>query len=184
MDAYIGEIRLLPYPFAPMNWFACQGQTLPISGNAALFSIIGTMYGGNGTSTFNLPQLNSYSALGAGSAPGLTPYVPGEVNGIGAVNLITSQLPIHNHLLQAGSVAAGPTTSTNTPSSTVLLSKGINANTLASTSLYAPPPGNSSLGPATIGPPAGASGAAHDNPQPYLALQYCICYNGVFPPRG
>ncbi|WP_462200221.1 phage tail protein [Arthrobacter sp. B2a2-09] len=96
-DPFVGEIRLVGFNFAPTNWALCNGQLLPISQNAALFSLLGTMYGGNGTTTFGLPDLRGRAALHNGQGPGLSNYYQGQVSGTEATTLITSNLPPHTH---------------------------------------------------------------------------------------
>src|SRR5581483_11990107 len=99
MDGYIGEIRLFAPNFAPQNWLFCQGQLLAISQNQALFSILGTYYGGNGTSNFALPNLAGRAAVGVGVGPGLSSYVQGEITGSATKTLTIAQMPAHNHTL-------------------------------------------------------------------------------------
>lgn len=185
MDAYLGEIRLFPFGFVPTKWLPCAGQPLSTSTYAALFSILGTMYGGNGTTTFNLPLLVDYSAVNQGQGPGLTNYTVGMVNGINTVNLLTSEIPSHNHLIETGVVQASATTATNAPANAFLAkAEVVSGSNILSTYLYSTTTDNTLLASNTIGAPSGAAGSAHDNHQPYLGLQYCICIAGIYPPRG
>src|SRR5271170_5227535 len=103
MDPFLGEIKLTGFNFAPFGWAACQGQILDISQNTALFSLLGTTYGGNGTSNFGLPNLQARASMGAGNGPGLTPRVLGETDGVQNVTLLTTELPAHSHTLEADS---------------------------------------------------------------------------------
>src|SRR3954470_21278546 len=97
---FIGEIRLFPYNFAPRGWAFCSGQILPISQNTALFSLLGTTYGGNGQTTFALPDLRGRAAISSGQGPGLSSYTIGEVGGVESVTLNTQQMPQHQHQTQ------------------------------------------------------------------------------------
>src|SRR5580698_6054044 len=99
MDPFIGELRQFGFNFAPVGWALCQGQLLSISQNAALFSILGTQYGGNGTSNFGLPNLQGNVPIGQGSGPGLTPFTPGQTGGQTMHTLATNEMPQHSHAL-------------------------------------------------------------------------------------
>ena len=101
MDEYIGIIKLFAGNFAPRNWALCQGQLLPIAQNQALFSILGTTYGGNGTTNFALPDLRGRTPICFGQGPGLQPYVQGQTGGVETVTLIQTQIPAHTHMLNA-----------------------------------------------------------------------------------
>jgi microcystin-dependent protein len=107
MDPFIGEIRLMGFPFPPKGWQFCQGQLLPINQNQALFSLLGTTYGGNGTTTFGLPDLRGRVVLGVGSGPGLSPYIWGQQGGTEAVALTPAQMPPHGHTFTGTIQAAG-----------------------------------------------------------------------------
>src|SRR3954451_12837495 len=102
-EPFIGEIRAFGFNFAPVGWAKCEGQLLPISQNTALFSLLGTMYGGDGRSTFALPNLQDQTAVSFGQGPGLSPYDQGEEVGVPNVTLLTTELPIHNHFFNATS---------------------------------------------------------------------------------
>ena len=110
MDPYIGELRLFGFTFAPVGWALCNGQVLSISQNAALFSILGTQYGGNGTSNFALPNLQGQVPIGQGTGPGLTPFDPGSTGGEQTHTLVSSEMPAHSHSLTARPVASVNTT--------------------------------------------------------------------------
>jgi microcystin-dependent protein len=169
-EPFIGEIKMMSFNFAPRGWALCNGQTLPINQNQALFSLLGTTYGGNGQSTFQLPNLQSRvpNHMGAG-------FVEGQVGGAETVQLNTTQLPQHNHLLQAANTAglsAKPFNKFLAQSST-----GVDGST------YLPGAANlTALNPASL-QPAG-SGGAHSNIQPYLTINFSIALQGVFPSRN
>lgn len=178
-EPFLGQITLFPYNFPPKNWADCQGQLLPIAQNTALFSLLGTMYGGNGTSNFALPDLQGRVALGQGSLPGGSIYDMGEKGGQEAVALDTNAMPAHGHSLNA---TTDPGT-VNTPAGNVLASvvtgdfSGSNLG-----NVYNPGPRNTTLQPTAVGPSGGSQ--PHTNLQPSLALRYCIAMVGIFPTRG
>lgn len=192
MDGFIGEIRPFAFGFVPQNWLECNGQTLSIQQNAALFAVIGIAFGGNGQTTFNLPDLLGQTAVGLGTAPGNAIYWNiGEKNGTEQVALNTAQIPSHNHTLTMEQVAVATvqsTTATPTANSSWLSHpvQVVDATTAYNIpNLTKPATGvavDSTLDPRTIGPTG--SGAGHENRQPYLALTYCICNNGEFPARS
>jgi microcystin-dependent protein len=170
MDPFVGEIRAVPFNFAPKGWALCNGQLMPISQNTALFSLLGTQFGGDGVSTFGLPNLQGSSPLGAGSGPGLTPRVVGESGGEEAVTLIVSQMPAHGHGMHALSASA----TTGTPGTNVALAKTATAQVYRAATDLAVPGALAA---------AGAS-QSHDNRQPYLVLNFIIALQGVYPPRS
>lgn len=180
MDPYIGELRLFGFNFAPVGWAQCNGQLLSISQNTALFSILGTQYGGDGRSNFALPNLQGMVPIGQGSGPGLSPFVVGQTGGQPTHTLVSNEMPTHSHSLTAKRVAAVNTT----PAAGSSLSEGhgdargstFNVNTYTTNS-----PGTT-LKPAAVG--GAGSGAAHDNMQPSLTMNWCIAMQGVFPPRS
>ena len=177
-EPFIGQITLFPYSFAPLGWADCAGQLLPIRQNAALFSLLGTYYGGNGTTTFALPNLQGRVAISQGQGPGLSPYSLGEMGGVETVTLNPGESAIHTHSLNAASEHG----SANTPAGNLLATalegtprSGNRAN------IYNPATPDTTLAPVSI-TPAG-SGQPHNNVQPFLALRYCIAVQGMFPPR-
>lgn len=177
-NQFVGEILLIPYNFAPLGWALCQGQLLPISQNTALFSLIGTYYGGNGTSTFGLPNLQGSVAVGQGQGPGLSNYYIGQTAGETSVTLLSSQLPLHNHTIPA-SAASGRLT---TPSSATALG----ATGRGGAPAYGDPANFTSSAvsmAATSIAPLGGSGA-HNNLMPYQVLNYIIALQGIFPARS
>ncbi|GAB2511922.1 phage tail protein [Lysobacter humi (ex Lee et al. 2017)] len=174
-DQFLAEIRVFGFNFNPTGWAFCNGATMPISQNTALFALLGTMYGGDGKSTFQLPNLASRAACGAGQGAGLAPRVIGEAFGVEAVTLVASEIPAHTHSLTAYSQTAAGTGS-YTPvngGGLSLLASNAAARTYAATP-------NTTMGAAAVG---GGSDLPHNNMQPYLAMNFCIALQGVFPPR-
>ena len=167
-DQYIGEIRCFGFNFAPQGWATCDGSLVAIAQNTALFSLLGTMYGGNGQTNFALPDLRGRTSVGSGQGPGLSPYDQGQLGGQEQVTLTTQQLAAHNHPV-AGSSSA---TSKNPTGAVPALTEG-----------------GSSYGTtqdlAMSGTMTGLTGNSqpHENRQPYLALNWCIAVEGIFPSR-
>ncbi|MEI2691258.1 MAG: tail fiber protein [Anaerolineae bacterium] len=172
-DPFIGEIRLFGFNFAPRGWAQCNGQLLPIAQNTALFSILGTMYGGNGQTTFGLPDLQGRSALHFGQGPGLSYRDLGESGGEPAVTLVTSQMAQHTHTAAASTNLGDQTDPANNVWATGAGGRG--QNFYASGSDVA-------MSSQAIGPAGGSQ--PHNNLPPYLALNFCICLSGVYPPRS
>ncbi len=173
-DQYLGEIRIFANNYPPLYWAFCDGQILMIQQNSALFSIIGTYYGGNGTSTFALPNLQACVPLGQGNGPGLTPRVIGETGGEISVTLLTSELAAHTHTLQAHATRGGVAHAAPANGDALIVSSGGDAYSAA-----AP---NSQMGPQSLSIAGG--GQAHNNVMPILGLNYCIALSGNFPPRS
>jgi microcystin-dependent protein len=171
-DQFVGEIRAFAGNFAPTGWALCNGQLLPISQNTALFSLLGTQYGGDGRTNFALPNLQERSPIGAGQGPGLTPRTVGDSGGQAAVSLSASQIPAHSHALGA---ALSP--SSGTPASDVSL-----APLAGGAVAYRVPANRVNMDAATIGASGGS--APHNNRQPYLALNFIIALQGIFPARN
>ncbi len=171
MDPFVAEIRIFPFNFAPRGWAFCDGQLLPLSQNTALFSLLGTTYGGNGKSNFALPNMQGNVPMFWGQGPGLSLYDIGETGGAETVTLLESEMPGHAHNLMASNQPAED----RAPAGEIL-GRSVGA------SLYLSPP--SSL-QATAGEslaPAGGD-APHNNMMPYLTFNFCIALQGVFPPR-
>ena len=155
----------------------CNGQILPISQNAPLFSLVGTYYGGNGTNNFALPNLQTRAPLGMGQGPGLSNYTLGQFGGSASVTLSTSQIPSHSHALNCSSVGGN----SFTPLSGIWSEGGLTRNQ----ALYNPATGNPPLvamHPQALSPAGG--NVAHNNMPPYLTLNFCICLSGVYPSRS
>lgn len=172
-DPFVAEIRIVPFNFAPKGWAFCDGQILPLSQNTALFSLLGTVYGGDGKSTFALPNLQGASAMHPGQGQGLSLRDLGEIGGASAVTLLVSEMPAHVHTANAVSVLS----TTAAPSTQTALARSVNG------SAYAAGGGAvQQLAPEAL-PVAGGS-LPHNNLQPYLTLNYIIALQGVFPPRS
>jgi microcystin-dependent protein len=178
-DQYIGELRMFGFTFAPNGWALCNGQILPISQNTALFSLLGTTYGGNGTTNFALPNLQGNVPINSGQGPGLSSYVLGQTGGEQNVTLIQSQMPAHNHTLPA--VAATATSSSPGGGGMVAEGKGSGRGAFTINS-YSAASGSTNLNPALAGQSGG--NMPHNNMQPYLVMNWCIALNGIFPPRS
>jgi microcystin-dependent protein len=171
-DQFVAEIRIFPFNFPPTGWAFCNGQLMPISQNTALFSLLGTFYGGDGKSTFALPDMQGSAPMQTGQGQGLTERFLGEMSGTETVTLLVSEIPLHTHALRA-SIEPGDN---RLPSPNVALS--------VSTGAFAYVGG--SPAPQTMAfqalPPAGG-GLPHNNMQPYLTLNFCIALQGIFPQR-
>lgn len=170
MDPFVGEIQIFAGNFAPRGWAFCNGQLLPISQNTALFSLLGTNYGGDGRSTFALPNLQGVVPIQWGQGAGLSDYVIGETGGQDTVTLLTSEIPSHTHQLK-GTTDTG---NTNSPSGNVLGENAGGVNNYSDST-------NSSMNALTAN--TAGSSLPHNNMQPYLTLNYIIALQGVFPPR-
>ena len=167
-EPFVGEIRPVAFTFAPNGWALCQGQIMDISQNTALFSLLGTTFGGNGTTNFALPDLQGNIALGARQGPGLSNYLDGEVGGTSSVTLTAGQIPAHNHPVVGSSA-----------SSTSLSPVGKFPGTTAR-KVYTSPTSGQFISDAVI---ADGGGQAHNNMQPFLSINYIIALNGIFPPQ-
>jgi microcystin-dependent protein len=167
---FVAEIRMFAGNFAPTGWALCNGQILPISQNTALFSLLGTTYGGNGQSTFALPNLQDSVPMHPGQGQGLSLRDLGEQGGSESVTLLTSEIPLHTHTLRASSEIGEDRTVTD---ESIAQSTGGN--------LYAAPNNLTQMAPEAL-PPAGGS-LPHNNMMPYLTLNFIIALQGIFPPR-
>ncbi|TDB64068.1 phage tail protein [Arundinibacter roseus] len=172
MDAYIGMICLFPYTFAPRNWAYCNGQLISIAENSALFSLLGTTFGGDGVHTFALPDLRGRVVIGPGQGPGLTPHVQGEMSGAEHNTLLLPNLPAHSHSLLA----------TEVPGNSPDPSGNLLANTGSFDSEYHSGPPNAVMSSQAIG--MTGNNMPVNNMQPYLAIQSCICLYGIYPSRN
>jgi microcystin-dependent protein len=176
MDPFVAEIRIFPFNFAPKGWAWCNGQLLPISQNTALFSLLGTTYGGDGKSTFALPDMQGNVAVHTGAAqpgPGLSTYFLGQTGGSETVTLLVSEMPSHSHTVQAQNTVGNRTSAV--------------ANAFARASAGQPyipgSPTPTLVNMASQGLPPAGGDQPHNNMQPYLTLFYNIALQGVFPPR-
>lgn len=177
---FIGEIRLFGGNFAPSGWAFCNGQLQSIAQNTALFALIGTFYGGDGQSTFGLPDLRSRVPLHQGQGPGLSLYTVGQASGSEQVTLVSNQIPQHQHSLNATTAQGSATT----PGNTVMLATPVEPG--VKTSLYVVP-GTSAVNPAPMAPQSiGVTGGnqPHSNMMPTLAINYIIAVEGIFPSRN
>lgn len=172
-DPFIAEIRIFPFNFPPTGWAFCNGQLMPISQNTALFSLLGTTYGGDGKSTFALPDLQGNAAMHPGQGQGLSLRDLGEIGGAENITLLVSEIPLHTHALNA---ASSDPAESNDPTNTVL-ARSVNGfaysndlSRLTQMAFQALPPAGGSL--------------PHNNMQPYLTLNFCMALQGVFPPRS
>ncbi|SEI12634.1 Microcystin-dependent protein [Rheinheimera pacifica] len=193
-DPFIGEIRMFAGTFAPQDWAFCQGQLLPIQNYQALFTILGTTYGGNGTTTFGLPNLQSRSPVGTGTGPGLSNVALGQVAGTEQVTLNQAQLPSFNVSLAGTAAIAIPANTSNgtskTPASNSVLSTAVDTAAGAEVDIYAPLNSGSSttLAPfnANITAQGAYTGANQPVPtrNPYLGMNFIIALTGIYPPRN
>lgn len=178
MDPFIAEIRIYPFNFAPKGWAWCNGQLLPISQNTALFSLLGTFYGGDGKSTFALPDMQGNMPMHHGQGAGLSLRDLGEMGGSETVTLLESEIPVHTHLYSAH----GGDASTASPSAQ-LPAKGYwdDGTAAGMVGAYSSSPPNTAMSP--YGLAAAGGSLPHNNMMPYLALSFCIALTGVFPAR-
>ncbi len=172
MDPFVAEIRIFPFNFAPKGWAFCDGQILPLSQNTALFSLLGTTYGGDGKSNFALPDMQGNAPMHPGQGPGLSLHDLGETGGSETVSLLKSEIPSHSH-----SLMGNPTTATKSLATGNSFARG------ASMTPYLAPAGAPlvNMSDSTIAPAGGDQ--PHNNMQPYLTLNFCIALQGVYPPR-
>lgn len=170
-DPFVAEIRIFPFNFAPKGWASCDGQILPISQNTALFSLLGTTYGGDGKSTFALPNLNGREAIHPGQGPGLSLIDLGQSGGSDTVTLLESEMPLHSHEVRVVNALGDK----DTPA------EGIPAQSSIRSSAYAQTIDGSFMAPTAVAMAGGA--LPHNNMPPYLALGFYIALQGVFPPR-
>jgi microcystin-dependent protein len=172
-DQFVAEIRIFPLNFAPVGWAFCNGQLMPISQNTALFSLLGTTYGGDGRSTFALPDLQGRAPMHPGQGNGLSLRDLGEVGGTDSVTLLVSEIPQHSHSLNANPSQGD----NNAPGSNVSLARSSNATAYQTNAGQNLVP----LAPQAVSMSGGDQ--PHNNMQPYLTLNFCIALQGVFPPR-
>lgn len=173
---FIGEIRPFAFDFAPVGWAICQGQILPIAQNTALFALLGTTYGGNGQTTFALPHLAGRAPVGEGQGPGLSSYQLGEQSGTETVTLVSNQMPSHTHF------AAASTSAGNRRDPFSISPPAGNRWAASGHDQYAASGNGTPMHPQLVGLSGGNQ--PHDNRSPYLTIVYCICLEGVFPPRN
>lgn len=171
-NPFVAEIRIFTGNFAPVGWALCNGQLLSISQNTALFSLLGTNYGGNGTTNFALPNLQGAAPLGQGQGPALTNRLVGESGGEPSVTLASSEMPQHSHTMMSSTVGVGAAS----PSGGIMVAGG-----RGRPAAYAPPAALTAMSPVALS--AAGSSLAHNNMPPYLAFTFIIALEGIFPPR-
>jgi microcystin-dependent protein len=171
-DPFVAEIRIFPFNFAPRGWAWCDGQLLPLSQNTALFSLLGTTYGGNGKSNFALPDLQGRVPMHPGQGPGLSLHDLGETGGSETVSLLESEIPSHAHALMCLPAPGDAPTAAGDSFARVI-----------GATPYQPPTGSAlvAMAPEALAPAGGDQ--PHNNLQPYLTFYFCIALQGVFPPR-
>jgi microcystin-dependent protein len=172
-DPFVAEIRIFGFNFAPTGWATCDGQLLPISQNTALFSLLGTTYGGDGKSTFALPNLQGSAAMHPGQGPGLSLYDLGQSGGSDTVTLLESEMPMHAHSVNANINPAN--LAAPSPARSF-------ARSAPGTAYKTSPTANAQFAFQAIGVAGGSF--PHNNMMPYLTLTFCIAMQGVFPPRS
>jgi len=172
MDPFVAEIRIFPFNFAPKGWAFCDGQLLPLSQNTALFSLLGTTYGGDGKSNFALPNMQGNAPMHPGQGPGLSLHDLGETGGSETVSLLESEIPSHSHSMGAQNVPLG---TVQTPTGNVF-SHPASGNLFNKANPVVVNMADQTLAPAGGDQP-------HNNMQPYLTLNFCIALQGVYPAR-
>jgi microcystin-dependent protein len=174
MDPFVAEIRIFPFNFPPKGWAFCDGQLLPLSQNTALFSLLGTTYGGDGKSNFALPNMQGNAPMHPGQGPGLSLHDLGETAGSETVTLLDSEMPSHAHVMR---VHNADQADHQTPGPSTVLAQSANGNAYhdnTSQNLV-------NLNPVILAPAGGNQ--PHNNMQPYLTLNFCLALQGVYPPR-
>jgi microcystin-dependent protein len=171
VDPFVAEIRIFGFNFPPTGWATCDGQLLPISQNTALFSLIGTFYGGDGKTTFALPNLQGSAPMNQGQSGGTSERTIGEASGSEAIALLQSEIPVHTHALNAVESTA---TERQPPNQMFAVGEAM--------SFYRSAQPNTTMNPGMLA--TGGGSIPHNNMQPSLALNFCIALQGVFPPRS
>ncbi|GGX36106.1 phage tail protein [Undibacterium squillarum] len=177
-DAYIGEIRIVPWGWAPVGWLICNGQSLQVMQYQALFAVISNRFGGDGRTTFSVPDLRAKAAVCQGPGMGLTNRVLAQSYGTPTVTLNINQVPPHNHTLMAGQNSATPGAYISTPANNTYIGHGTVQGDQSYTTQVTPLVPMSSTAVSSVG-----AGGAHENRQPFLVMNYIICYDGEFPVR-
>ena len=174
MDPFVAEIRIFPFNFAPKGWAFCDGQILPLSQNTALFSLLGTTYGGDGKSNFALPDMQGNAPMHPGQGPGLSLHDLGETGGSETVTLLESEIPAHAHVMRGHNLDPADH---QIPSASTSIAQSANGQAYQNNSSQ----NLVSLSPSELGPAGGNQ--PHNNMMPYLTLYFNIALQGVFPPR-
>ena len=178
-DQFVAEIRIFPFNFPPTGWAFCQGQLMPISQNTALFSLLGTTYGGDGKSTFALPDMQDNAPMQPGQGPGLSLRDLGEIGGTETVTLLVSEMPVHTHNLMASEADATSADPTNHYPAYGKWEAGVNFGIMGTYSATTPSNATMAFQAANVA----GGGLPHNNMQPYLTLNFCIALQGIFPQR-
>lgn len=178
MDPFIGEIRAFPFTYPPKDWALCNGQLLSIASNTALFSIIGVTYGGDGKTTFGLPNLQGRVVVAPGQGPGLRMWDLGEASGADTVALAPTEMPMHSHAI-TGMNNAG---TQGNPAANCYLSRDVRSGSGVVQYMQTGASPSAPMSPMALGVSGGS--APHENRQPFLVLNYCIALVGVYPPRN
>ena len=173
-DQFLAEVRIFPFTFAPTGWAFCDGQILPLSQNTALFALLGTTYGGDGKSTFALPDMQGNAPMQQGQGQGLSLRDLGEQSGVENITLLVSEIPVHTHILRAHNL--DPADAQN-PSPATVLAQSANGLAYQSNTTQ----NLTTLNAQALSPAGG--GLPHNNMQPYLTLNFCIALQGIFPQR-
>jgi microcystin-dependent protein len=171
-DEFVAEIRIFPLTFAPKGWAVCSGQLIPISQNTALFALLGTQYGGDGKSTFALPDLDGRAAMHPGTGSGLSPHFLGESGGSETITLLESEIPAHTHTLRAQTSVGDASVPTGNA-----IARAVGATP------FLPPAGAPLVNMAFQSLAPAGGDLPHNNLQPYLTFRFCIAMQGIFPPR-
>jgi microcystin-dependent protein len=184
IDAYIGQIISVSFKMVPTGWLLCDGSPVSISDHPTLFNLLGTTYGGDGVTTFKLPDLRGRLVVSQGQGPGRSNYVLGQAGGAENVSLILSQIEAHRHAMVAIDLPGRPTTPNPNPyppgpGSTYYLAQ----NSQPAVNMYNPGPPNVTLSPSSLDPYRGGSGP-HENRQPFQVINYIICTEGIYPTQS
>ncbi|MDR3775212.1 MAG: tail fiber protein [Terracidiphilus sp.] len=173
-DQFVAEIRVFPFNFAPVGWAQCNGQLLAISQNTALFSLVGTFYGGDGKSTFALPNLQGCFPINQGQGPGLSQYFIGETGGSATVTLLQTEIPSHSHVVNCAATEGTPS-----PAGAIFGGGGRGKQPA-----YAAPPPTGAVNMSASAVAAAGGNQPHDNMPPFVALNFCIAMQGIYPSRS
>jgi microcystin-dependent protein len=177
-DQFVAEIRIFPFNFPPTGWAFCDGQLMPISQNTALFSLLGTTYGGDGKSTFALPDMQGNAPMQPGQGQGLSLRDLGEMSGVDTITLLVSEIPAHTHQLKGCDADATTDSPAGQLAAKGLWDAGTSGGIIGAYSALAP---NAQMNFQALAPAGG--GLPHNNMQPYLTLNFCIALQGIFPQR-
>lgn len=183
MDEYMGIIKIFAGNFAPRGWLYCNGQLLPISQYSALFSLLGTTYGGDGVTTFALPDLQGRAPIGMGRGPGLSPRVEGERSGVENNTLLISNMPPHNHAAQLSVSSGDSSIAAATVGASISTPGSLNGRTFNSTLGFNTTTPNTALNQASVTTGVVGQSVPVNNMQPFLVINYIICVEGIYPSR-